>query len=218
MPKAKKQVRNANEFKNLGTVHNRAKPDLSLINEDEKMIPFVIVSDDNAGLRYDWWEDEIYEERLDVNGAVFDQLRTMFKDHILSVDNAIGRVENIRIENGQIKCDVYFGSDDNSFGVYRKFVDGILSDVSIGYSIQEVITTEREDEVTEVLVTKFSIHELSAVWKGFDTKAKIGRSDDNYEINSDDDNLEEEVKPDEETDNGLKKQRERSIWLAEKLQ
>lgn len=194
----------------LGVVHNRAFADVTLIDEGRRLIPFIIVSADNAGLRYDWWEDEIYEERLDANGATFDRLKTFFKDHELSVDTAIGKIENVRVDNGAIKCDVIFGTDENSDTVYRKFKEGILSDVSIGYTIQEEITTERENQVTEVLVTRFDIHELSAVWKGFDKNATIGRSA-------------EEINPSKEVENVqieadlLRKKRLLKLDLAEKL-
>lgn len=201
--------RDSKDFNSLGTIQNRAKPDISLINEESRMIPFVVVSDDNAGLRYDWWNDEVYEERLDVNGATLDNLNTFFKDHHLIIDNAIGRVENKRVEAGQIKVDVIFGTDENSDTVFRKFKEGILTDVSVGYSIQEVVTTERENEPTEVLVTKFDIHELSAVWKGFDSKAKIGREAE--EIHK------EEVSQNEEVKSLLKEKRLKRLRLAEAL-
>lgn len=201
--------RDSKDFNSLGTIQNRAKPDISLVNEESRMIPFIVVSDDNAGLRYDWWNDEVYEERLDVNGATLDNLNTFFKDHHLIIDNAIGRVENKRVEAGQIKVDVVFGTDENSDTVFRKFKEGILTDVSVGYSIQEVVTTERENEPTEVLVTKFDIHELSAVWKGFDSKAKIGREAE--EIHK------EEVSQDEEVKSLLKQKRLKRLRLAEAL-
>ena len=50
-----------------------------------------------------------------------------------------------------------------------------MTDVSIGYTIDEVIETEKKGEPTHVLVTKFTILELSAVWKGFDSGAIVGR-------------------------------------------
>jgi hypothetical protein len=134
-----------------------------------------MVSNDNAGMRYDWWEDEIYEEKLDPKGGKFDRLNTFFKDHEKRTDNAIGRVVNKRLDNGQIKADVIFGSDEDATKIFNKYVEGILTDVSIGYSINEVQTTKRKDEPTEVLVVDFDIRELSAVWAGFDSKAKIGR-------------------------------------------
>lgn len=204
------KTRNANEFQGLGTVHNRALiEDISLIDVEKRSIPFVIVSKDNAGLRYDWWEDEIYEERLDPNGAKFDELNTFFKDHRVSVDTAIGKVVNKRVDNGEIKVDVIFGTDEDAERVFNKYRDGILTDVSIGYSIQEVTTTERENQPTEVLVNRFNIHELSAVWKGFDTNAKIGRNKEN---------LEKEVKPDEEVieslSPSLREKRQKKLRLA----
>jgi len=164
----------------LDAIHGRSfakniRADVALINPETRTVPFILVSKDNAGDRYDWWEDRIYIEELDPNGAVLTELRTFFKDHSPSVDNAIGRVENLRVDNGEIKCDVVFGSDEDSLKVFQKYAEGILTDVSIGYTIEEVIETEKKGEPTHVMVTRFTILELSAVWKGFDIGATIGR-------------------------------------------
>lgn len=200
-------LRKANDFKNLGTIHNRAVAQTDLINEETRTIPFILVSNDNSGLRYDWWEDEIYEEKLIPDGATFDRLNTFFKDHKMSVDTAIGKVVNIRLEDGQIKADVVFGSDTESQIIFNKFREGILTDVSIGYTIQDTKTTKREKDYPLVEVTRFDIHELSAVWKGFDKNAKVGRESQN---------LEEEVTNEEtESDRLLKQKRNRALWLAE---
>ena len=203
------QTRKSSDFNNLGTIHNRAVADISVIDDEKRMIPFIIVSNDNAGLRYDWWEDEIYEERLDVNGANMDSLNTMFKDHNMSVDTAIARIDNKRVDNGQVKVDAYFGSDEDATKIYNKFKERILTDVSIGYTIQDSVVTKREGQPDEVLVTRFDIHELSAVWKGFDSKAKVGREVQQH--------LEQEVTSNEENAKCLTEHRNRKIWLAEKL-
>lgn len=210
MPPKQQQTRTSNDFQQLGTIYNRAVvSDTSLINQETRTIPFILVSKDNGGLRYDWFEDEIYEEKLDVKGATFGGLNTFFKDHLMSVDTAIGKVVNTRVENGEIKADVIFGSDEDSDKIFRKFQEGILTDVSIGYSIQQTVTTEREGQYTEVLVTNFDIHELSAVWKGFDKNAKIGR-------NADTENLEKEVINENEKADFLREKRARDLQLAEK--
>lgn len=153
----------------------RIRADTKLIDLENRTIPFVIVSKDNSGERYDWWEGRTYIEELDVNGADLTQLRTFFKDHRPSVDTAIGRVENVRLEDGEIKCDVTFGSDDDSLKIFQKYAEGILSDVSIGYTIQEIVETEKKGEPAHVMVTKFTPLELSAVWRGFDQGATVGR-------------------------------------------
>lgn len=148
-----------------------------LINEETRTVPFVLVSDENAGERYDWWEGEIYIEELDVNGADFSRLRTFFTDHNPSVDNAIGRIENSRVDDGKLKADVVFGGDEKSKGVFEKYRDGILTDVSIGYMINDVVVTSKKDEPDHVLVTDYEVVELSAVWRGFDSGASVGRSE-----------------------------------------
>jgi len=149
------------------------------IDEEQNKISFVLVSKDNAGERFDWWEGEVYIEELDINGANFEGLRTFFKDHRPSVDNAIGRVDATRVENGEIKADVFFGSDDDAMSVFRKYKEKILTDVSIGYIVNDIVVTEKKGEPNHVLVTDYEIVELSAVWKGFDAGA--GARSRNYE-------------------------------------
>ena len=159
----------------------RIRTDTALINIEERKVPFILVSKDNAGERFDWWEGRVYIEELDPKGAVLTELRTFFKDHKPNVDTAIGRVENLRLEDGEIKCDVIFGSDADSQKIFQKYVEGILTDVSIGYTIQDTIETEKKGEPTHVLVTKFTPLELSAVWRGFDQGAKVGREASEHE-------------------------------------
>lgn len=151
----------------------------TVINIEKRSVPFILISKENEGERYDWWKDEIYIEKLDVNGATYERLNTFFKDHIRSVDNAIGRVENIRVEDGELKADVIFGTDEESEKIFRKYVDGILTDCSIGYKINSVTVEERKGEPTIVTVTSFDIRELSAVGIGFDSGATVGRKKEN---------------------------------------
>ena len=147
-----------------------------VVDEETRTIPFVIVSADNAGERYDWWEGETYIEELSIEGAHYGRLKTFFTDHRPSVDNAAGRVDNTRPEAGTIKCDVQFAKDQRSYDIYIKYRDGILTDVSIGYIINDVIVTSKKDEPDHVLVTDYEVVELSAVWRGFDAGAGVGRS------------------------------------------
>lgn len=157
------------------------------INVDKRTVPFIMVSANNAGERYDWWEDEIYIEELEVTGAKFDRLQTLFVDHRPSSINAIGRIDNTRVEDGEMKCEVYFGRDSQSDAIFQKYVDGLLTDVSIGYRINDVIVTEKKEKPTHVLVTDYEIVELSSVWRGFDTGATVGRSRDAPSVEKNDD-------------------------------
>ncbi len=159
-------------------IQRRASPQISLINEKERKIPFILISKDNAGPRYCCGEIE-YNERLDVSGAKFDNLKTFFKDHDRSVDSAIGKVENIRVENGELKADVVFASTPDAIKVFEKYKEGILTDVSIGYRVNAVTIEEKVNEPDVVTVTDFDILEVSAVGVGFDKGATVGRSKNN---------------------------------------
>jgi len=153
----------------------RAAPEVSLIDEEQRKIPFILISKNNEGERTDWWTGEKYIERLDVTGANTERLKTFFKDHDRGVDSAIGRVENVRVENGELKADVIFGSSPEAEAIFEKYRDGILTDVSIGYLVNTVTIEERKDEPDIVTITDFDVLELSAVGIGFDQGATVGR-------------------------------------------
>jgi len=144
------------------------------IDEKARKVPFVMISKENAGERHDWWSGETYVEELDVTGANLERLKTFFKDHNIRVDNAIGRIQEPKVKKGELLCDVIFGKDDDSEKIFRKYVDGTLTDVSIGYNIRDIIITEKKGEPTHILVTDFDILELSAVGVGFDAGAGRG--------------------------------------------
>jgi len=153
--------------------------DESAIDEENRKISFILVSEQNEGMRKPCCE-EPYIERLDVNGADTSNLRTFFKDHTPNVDNAIGRVENVRVEDNKLKADVIFGSDEESQRIFQKYKDRILSDVSIGYRIKEYEIDESKDTPV-VTIRNFEIYEVSAVGIGFDKGAKMARSAENNE-------------------------------------
>ena len=150
--------------------------------ENNSDATFILISENNETNRYDWWSGETFIEELDVKGADFSELKTFFKDHNPSVDNAIGKVEDLRIEGSQLLAGVSFGSDDNSQTIKQKYNDEILTDVSIGYRINELILTEKKGEPDHVLVTDYSIVELSAVWKGADSGAIKIKNDATDEV------------------------------------
>ena len=163
-------------------IQRRASPQVGLIDEEARKIPFILISDENEGERVDFWSGDRYIERLDVNGAKWERLTTVFKDHHRSVDSAIGRVENVRIEDGKLKADVIFGSTPDAAAVFEKYRDGILTDVSIGYKVNAFSVEERSGEPDIVTITDFEIKELSAVGIGFDPGATVGRNQEGGEM------------------------------------
>ena len=150
------------------TVGARAQP----VNDREGVLAFTFISKENEGVRHDWWSGESYVERLDPSGAKTDRLRTFFKDHELRVDNAIGKIENVRVEDDELVGDVVFGKDEDSQRIYEKYRDGLLSDVSVQYQINAYDVLERDADLDLVTVTDYDVFEVSAVAVGFDLGAK----------------------------------------------
>ena len=147
-------------------------------DEESRRIKFTLISKDNAGFRWDW-DRGTYIEELVVEGANYERLRTFFKDHIRSVDTAIGAWEDIGIENGELIGWVRFGTDEESEKVYQKYVEGILTDCSVTYQRLKVVIEERDGEPDLVKVTEYKILECSAVGVGFDDNATVRRSLEN---------------------------------------
>lgn len=137
---------------------------------DDGTLTFVMVSDKNDGERFDWGSGQYYIERLDIDGAKTETLNTFFKNHDRGVDDAIGSVKNVRKQDNQLLADVSF--DDDGLSIKRKYENGTLTDVSIGYRINKYEVEEREAELDLVTITDFDIIELSAVGIGFDSGAK----------------------------------------------
>lgn len=152
---------------------------------DDSVVSFIFISGDNGGLRYDWDAGEHYEEVLDVNGASYGRLNTFFKDHFRSVDSAIGRIENVAKVGGTIVGDVRFGTGGDERSVFRKYVEGILRDVSVGYNINAYTVEERDGQVDLVTITDFEIFEVSAVGIGFDggatSRSSVNNNNEAYE-------------------------------------
>ena len=173
----------------VGQVHER-KAQVAQNQTSKDSLTFVMVSENNEGMRYDWRiSDNEFIERLDINGADMSELHTFFKNHNRDVDAAIGRVENTRKDGTSLLCDVVF--DESGLDIKRKYENNTLTDVSIGYKINKYTVEERQGEPDVVTITDFSIVELSAVGIGFDSGAKHQGRDANF--NKGEDEMDKEL-------------------------
>lgn len=164
----------------VGQVHER-KAQVANTQKSKDSLTFVMVSENNEGMRYDWRiSDNEFIERLDINGADMSELNTFFKNHSRGVDDALGRIVNTRMEGTSLLCDVVF--DESGLDIKRKYENGTLTDVSIGYKINKYTVEERQGEPDIVTITDFTIVELSAVGVGFDIGAKHQGRDAKFKI------------------------------------
>ena len=85
----------------------------------------------------------------------------------------IGRVEQIRLDKNTLRGMLRFSENPHATEIWNDVQAGILTDLSIGYSIDAVRPGKNDNEV---LVTRWTPHEASVVSVPADPGARIGRA------------------------------------------
>lgn len=130
--------------------------------------------------RYDWWEDEYWIEKLDMRAEAIDFSRLNGGAPLLNthrsrdLSDQIGVVERAWLEDGVGLAKLRFSARDEVKPIAQDVADGIIRNVSVGYSIEEM-REEGFDPVTGhriMLVTRWQPFEVSFVPVGADAAAQ----------------------------------------------
>lgn len=149
------------------------------VNEDKRTVDLTWTTG-SKGLRSSWGER--YYEELSLDPSHVDLTRLNDGSHPLlaahddqSLDSVIGVVERAWLEGNQAGATVRFAKDDISERVFQKVKDGILRNVSVGYSVQEYTEVDGDpsDQYPTYRATRWTPSELSIVPIGFDKDAKV---------------------------------------------
>lgn len=162
-------------------IERRATIDRKNINSEERRVS-ILISTETPIRRTDWWSGEVYEEVLlhgeenvDLSRAANAKLRYMHGSGKYG-ELPIGRLENVRLENRQLRADAIFSkANPDADMLWRMVEEGTLSEISVGGRKLEVRVTEREGNVPLVEVTRWEFQEASLVDIGADPSAGIGR-------------------------------------------
>jgi hypothetical protein len=150
----------------------------SSINEEKRTVDLTWTTG-AKGLRNGWGGP--YYEELSLDPAHVDMSRLNDGAHPLlaahndrSLDDVVGVIERAEIKDGMGVATVRFAKDEKSDRVFQKIKDGILRNVSVGYSVQNYDETTKEgDEYPTYLATRWTPMEISIVPIGFDKEAKV---------------------------------------------
>lgn len=137
----------------------------------------VVVSAGAPVKRYDWARERYYSEELVINADAVNMTRingsgvSVLNNHdqYSGLDAVLGRASNGRIENKQLVADVRFSQRDDIAGLVRDIGDGIITDVSVGYTRDqiEMIPPDASKMGTDALwtyrLTKWTPMEVSFV-------------------------------------------------------
>ncbi|CDF86339.1 peptidase U35 [Pseudomonas knackmussii B13] len=126
------------------------------------------------------WDIGSYMEELEVsdsavrldrlnNGAPFLNTHSSWE-----LDDVIGVVEKAWIESGEGRALIRFSQRDDVEPIFRDVRDGILRNISVGYSVHRYeMTEEPDDKLPTYRAVDWEPMELSLVPIGFDDGAKV---------------------------------------------
>jgi hypothetical protein len=156
------------------------------LNEESRTVD-VVFATPTPVLRYSWYREEYYNEVLDMDGANLERASKglpVLDNHNSygSVRNAvIGRAENIRRDGDQWVATVRFSKRDDVQQIVDDVRDGILTDISFGYSMDEVVRMEKQEgeKHRTYKVKRWTPSEISFVNIPADPRAGVRSGDGN---------------------------------------
>ena len=148
----------------------------------------VVFATDTPVLRYSWRREEYYQEILDMAGANLERASKglpVLNDHSRweGLEGILGRAENLRMENGVWVATVRFSERDDNNWLVNDVRNGIITDISFGYLVDEVERMEMQEgeEYRRYMVRKWTPTEISFVTIPADPKAGV-RSESDLDI------------------------------------
>ena len=158
----------------------------------EKRTVDVVFATPTPVLRYSWMREEYYQEVLDMAGANLERASRglpVLDNHSRwgSVgDTVIGRAENIRREGDKYVATVRFSNRENVQGLIQDIRDGIITDISFGYSVDKAERMEKQDgqRYRTYMVRQWTPNEISFVTIPADPRAGVRSQGQEFDIES----------------------------------
>lgn len=159
----------------------------STMNVEERTVD-VVFATPTPVLRYSWRREEYYNEVLDMNGANLERAKKglpVLDNHGTwgSVGQILGRAEDIRREGESYVATIRFSKRAAIQEIVTDIQDGIISDISFGYSVDEVERMEKTDseQYRTYMVRSWTPNEISFVTIPADPKAGVRSADNKNE-------------------------------------
>lgn len=135
-----------------------------------------------AAVRRIDFDGQVFDEILDLDGADLTRLNNgapvLDSHRSWNVGNVIGVVESASVRAGRGYATIRLSDRPEVAGIKADIAAGILRNVSVGYSIDEVKTEARKGKPPIMRVTRWTPLELSVVSVPADPAARIVRATD----------------------------------------
>lgn len=144
------------------------------INTEARTVELAFASETEKVQR--WWGTEI----LDCGADSVRLERLLNKAPLLfnhDRDQLLGVVESVSLGQDRVcRATVRFGNSEDAEEKFRDVQDGILTKVSVGYAVHELVLEKESDEETVYRITDWEPFEISMVTIPADDSVGVGRS------------------------------------------
>ena len=150
-------------------------------DERDNSVTVIITTEERVFRRTNYGKP--YWEVLTISNEAIDFSRLnlgapVLKSHDTSLDSVIGVVESARIENRQAVAKIRFSNREDVKPIVQDIKEGVLRNVSVGYTIEEFEKTGEEDDIPVILATKWTPYEISLVSIPADKYAQVRSMDE----------------------------------------
>ncbi len=149
------------------------------VNEELRTVDIVFTTG-AAVRRYDWWDDEVYEESLslDTGHVRMERMRSgnapVLRDHKNSVDYQDGIVVTASVDGKEGRATIRLdGGDEQADRIWRKIANGIIRNISVGYTVYKYEITREEGKLPVYRAIDWEPMEVSLVAVPADFGASI---------------------------------------------
>lgn len=125
--------------------------------------------------RYSWWDDEYYDESLEVSADAVDMSRflagavpVLNSHQARDLRDQIGIVSRGWIEGNEGRATIKLSGRDDVAGIIADIQSGIIRNISVGYSVQKYEITRGEGEIAHYRAVRWMPQEISFVPIGAD--------------------------------------------------
>lgn len=156
----------------------------AIVDENERRLRLSF-SSEAPYTRDSWWDGPWVEilghdaDEIDLSRLESGHAPVLFGHNPYERDSHVGVIEKAWIENGKGMAEVRLSKRADVDGLWADIRDGIVSSVSVGYSIHErTLVRQVDDGPSEYRVTRWTPHEVSFVPIPADNTVGVGRSAD----------------------------------------
>ena len=156
---------------------------IKIIDDEKRTFELSFASDDVAVLRSNYFNDPWLEvlgctpDECDLSRVANNAVPVLLNHNRWDKEGHVGIVQRAWLANGRCHAEVRLSMRDDVADLWRDIKDGIVTNISTGYSIFErVLKKQNKDGPSEYRVTRWQPFEISLVSVPADDTVGIGRS------------------------------------------